>query len=62
MRFIAARMAVYAAHCISDNAAIAPSVPILLVAFRLSVDDANATHEKARAERAESIEEIRCDA
>jgi hypothetical protein len=55
-------MAVDAAHSISDDAASAPSVLILLVAFGLSFDNANATHEQVRAERADSIEEIRCDA
>jgi len=55
-------MAVYAAHSISDNAANVLNVLILMVAFRLSFDNANATHENARAERAESIEGIRCDA
>jgi hypothetical protein len=46
----------------SDGAHSVPIVVILTVAFRSSFDNANATHENSRAERADSIEEIRCDA
>jgi hypothetical protein len=46
----------------SDGAHSVPIVVILTVAFRLSFDNANATHKNARAERADSTEEIRCDA
>lgn len=55
-------MAVDAARSISDDAANVPSVLILMVAFRLSFDNVNATHENARTERADSLEEIRCNA